>query len=95
MTQMIFLKCNFNFITIYMKNDKKIRHFIDFKISHYRMCTVKLKFSSITQKKHNSFYFSLLNSLTDKDSDKEKTKLSDDLLAEKQKKDHINFTVYQ
>ena len=92
---MIFLKCNFNFMTIYMKNDKKMRHFINSEIFCHRVCTVELKFSSIMQKKHNNFYFSLLDSLTDKDNDKEKTKLNDDLLTEKQKKDCINFTVYQ
>ena len=94
MTQMIFLKCNFNFMTIYMKNDEKMKHLIDFKISCHRICTVELKFSSVMQKKHDDFYFSLLNSLTDKNSDKKKMKLSDDLFTKKQKKDHINFTVY-
>ena len=48
MTQIIFLKCNFNFMTIYMKNDKKMRYLIDFKISHHRVCIVELKFSLIT-----------------------------------------------
>ena len=77
-----------------MKNDEKMRHLIDSEILCHRMCIIKLKFSSVMQKKHDDFYFSLLNSLTDKDSDKEKMKLSDDLLAEKQKKDCINFAVY-
>ena len=77
-----------------MKDDKKMRCLIDFEISHHRVCIVKLKFSSITQKKHDNFYFLLLDSLTNKDDDKEKTKLDDDLFTEKQKKDCINFAVY-